>query len=72
MGTTEVFPSVTVHRYGARNVRAALQYVSNLISTERYNSDLEGYRPDQQLLQVSNQTDNTQTNTTALEPSAPW
>jgi hypothetical protein len=46
MGTTETFPNVTVHRYGARNVRAALQYVRNLIWTEKYDSDIEGYRPD--------------------------
>lgn len=46
MGTTEVFPSVTVHRYGARNIRAALQYVRNMIWAETYDTALEGYRPD--------------------------
>ena len=34
MGETEVFPSITVHRYGAVNVRAALQYVRNIIWAE--------------------------------------
>lgn len=46
MDATEVFPNVTVHRYGARNARAALQYVRNLIWAEMYDTSEIGYRPD--------------------------
>lgn len=46
MDATETFANVTVHRYGARNVRAALQYVRNLIWAEMYDDSEIGYRPD--------------------------
>lgn len=46
MGATEVFPSVTVQRYGASNVRAALQYVRNILWAEANVNSPEGYRPD--------------------------
>lgn len=44
-GETDVFPDVTVHRFGARNVRAALRYVRDLLWTA-LDGTTEGYRPD--------------------------
>lgn len=46
VSATESFSGVTVHRYGATNVRAALQYVRNLVWAEMYNTSEVGYRPD--------------------------
>lgn len=45
-GTTNVFPSVTVHRYGGRNVRAALRWVRDALWAELDATSEEGYRPD--------------------------
>lgn len=44
-GVTSAFPDVTVHRYGARNVRAALRYVRDVLWTQ-LDTTSEGYRPD--------------------------
>lgn len=44
-GSTTVFPDITVHRFGARNVRAALRYVRDVLWTELDRTS-EGYRPD--------------------------
>jgi hypothetical protein len=52
-GATEVFPSLTVHRYGANNVRAALQYVRNMIWEAMYDSVPGGYRPDRMRVVLS-------------------
>lgn len=49
-GTTNVFPDITVHRYGALNVRAALRYVRDLIWAEMQATDPEGYRADRPIV----------------------
>ncbi|MBX3024360.1 hypothetical protein KF840_05560 [bacterium] len=46
-GTTSNFPEVTVHRYGAVNVRAAMRYVRDLIWRELDRDTAQGYRPDE-------------------------
>jgi hypothetical protein len=43
-GTTSNFPSVTMHRFGARNVRAALTWVRDTLWSELDATDPEGYR----------------------------
>src|SRR4030095_3540453 len=45
-GITDVFPSVTVHRFGAINVRAALGYVRDILWQDLGATEPEGYRPD--------------------------
>jgi len=45
-GATSNFPSITVHRFGALNVRAALRWVRDAIWAELDRSTPEGYRPD--------------------------
>jgi cysteine-rich repeat protein len=45
-GVTQVFPSLTVHRYGALNVRAALRYVRDVLWRDLAAAQPEGYRPD--------------------------
>jgi len=45
-GTTSVFPSLTVHRYGAVNARAALRYLRDVLWAELEASDPEGWHPD--------------------------
>jgi hypothetical protein len=45
-GTTSDFPSVTVHRFGGHNVRAALRWVRDALWAELDASTAEGYRPD--------------------------
>jgi hypothetical protein len=45
-GTTSAFPSRTVHRFGARNVRAALRWVRDVLWTELDATTVEGYRAD--------------------------
>jgi len=44
-GTTSVWPSVTVHRFGAINTRATLRYVRDLVWAELDANDAEGYSP---------------------------
>lgn len=44
-GTTSVWPSVTVHRFGAINTRAALRYLRDLVWRELDATDAEGYHP---------------------------
>ncbi len=44
-GTTSAWPSVTVHRFGAVNLRAALRYLRDVLWREM-DGDSEGYRPD--------------------------
>jgi hypothetical protein len=45
-GVTDTFPSVTVRRYGAINVRAALRYVRDVLWRDLGDTDAAGYRPD--------------------------
>jgi hypothetical protein len=45
-GATSDFPSITVHRFGAVNVRAALEVVRDLVWHELDRESAEGYRPD--------------------------
>jgi hypothetical protein len=45
-GATSNFPSVTVHRFGSIDVRAALQYVRDAIWRVLDAESAEGYRPD--------------------------
>jgi hypothetical protein len=45
-GTTSTFSEVTVHRFGAINVRAAMRYVRDVVWRELDRSTEEGYRPD--------------------------
>lgn len=52
-GMTDVYPEITVHRYGALNVRAAMRYVRDLIWAEMESSDSEGYRADRPIVVFS-------------------
>jgi hypothetical protein len=45
-GNVTAFPEITVHRYGARNVRAAMRYLRDVLWTSMDASDPEGFRPD--------------------------
>jgi hypothetical protein len=45
-GTTSQFDEVTVHRFGAVNVRAAMRYVRDVIWRELDRTTAEGYRSD--------------------------
>lgn len=45
-GLTDVFPSITVNRFGAINVRAALRYVRDVLWQDLAATEPEGYRPD--------------------------
>lgn len=45
-GTTSNFASVTVHRYGARNVRAALRVLRDVLWRELQAESATGYSPD--------------------------
>jgi hypothetical protein len=45
-GTTSSFPIITVHRFGAVNVRAAMRYVRDLVWQALDQTSPEGYRPD--------------------------
>jgi hypothetical protein len=45
-GATSNFPSITVHRFGAVNVRAALRYLRDVLWREMDATDSQGYRPD--------------------------
>jgi hypothetical protein len=45
-GTTSSFPSITVHRFGAVNTRAALRYLRDVLWRELDATSTEGYRPD--------------------------
>jgi len=45
-GMTIVFPGITVHRFGAVNVRAALRYLRDVLWQEMNATSSEGYRPD--------------------------
>ncbi|MEO8604217.1 MAG: pectin acetylesterase-family hydrolase [bacterium] len=45
-GATSSFPSITVQRYGARNVRAALRYVRDVLWRELDATTPEGYTPE--------------------------
>jgi hypothetical protein len=45
-GATSNFPSITVHRFGALNVRAALRYLRDVLWRELDATTAEGYRPD--------------------------
>jgi hypothetical protein len=52
-GVTNPYPEITVHRYGAINVRAALQYVRDVLWAELDATDAEGYRADRPLMVFS-------------------
>jgi hypothetical protein len=45
-GVTETFPTITVRRFGAINLRAALRYVRDVLWQDLAASEPEGYRPD--------------------------
>lgn len=45
-GATSNFPDITVHRFGAVNVRAAMRYVRDVIWRELDRTTEDGYRPD--------------------------
>ncbi len=45
-GVTNVFPEITVHRFGALNVRATLRYVRDVLWSAMDASDPDGFRPD--------------------------
>src|SRR5262249_43385881 len=45
-GVDSVFPSLTVHRYGALNVRATLRYLRDVLWSELDATTGSGYRPD--------------------------
>jgi hypothetical protein len=45
-GAVNVFPEITVHRYGAINVRRSLEYVRDVIWAVMDASDPDGYRAD--------------------------
>jgi hypothetical protein len=45
-GVTQAFPSITVHRYGAVNVRAALRYVRDVLWAATEAEEPEGWHPD--------------------------
>src|SRR5579871_628772 len=45
-GTQSVFPSITVNRFGAINVRAALRYLRDALWPALQSTTAEGYRPD--------------------------
>lgn len=45
-GVTNVFPEITVHRYGARNVQAALRHVRDVLWNEMDATEADGFRPD--------------------------
>jgi hypothetical protein len=45
-GVVTAYPEMTVHRYGAVNVRAAMQYVRDVIWAELDATDPAGYRAD--------------------------
>jgi hypothetical protein len=45
-GGVSNFPSITVHRFGAVNVRTALRYIRDVLWTESNATSAEGYRPD--------------------------
>jgi hypothetical protein len=52
-GITNVFPEMTVHRYGALNVRGALRYVRDVLWSAMDATDPEGFRPDRLLVVFS-------------------
>lgn len=45
-GVTNLFPEMTVHRFGALNVRAALRHVRDVLWSAMDAADVEGFRPD--------------------------
>jgi hypothetical protein len=45
-GLTTAYPSITVHRFGALNVRASLRYLRDVLWREMDGSTPGGYRPD--------------------------
>jgi len=45
-GLSNVFPGITVHRFGAVNLRAGVRYLRDVLWQAMDASDPEGYRPD--------------------------
>lgn len=45
-GVVNAFPEMTVHRYGAVNLRAAMRYVRDVLWAAMDATDPEGFRPD--------------------------
>jgi len=45
-GIADVFPSITVNRFGALNVRGALRYIRDVLWQDLGDTEPEGYRPD--------------------------
>lgn len=52
-GVTTAYTEITVQRYGALNVRAAMQYVRDVIWGDMTTSDPDGYRADRPLMVFS-------------------
>ena len=52
-GITNVFSEMTVNRYGALNLRAALGYVRDVVWTTMDAADSDGYRPDRMQMMLS-------------------
>lgn len=45
-GVTDVFPEITVYRYGARNIQASLRYVRDVLWAQMDTTVPGGFRPD--------------------------
>ena len=52
-GVPTAYPEITVYRHGALNVRAAMQYLRDVIWAELQASDPEGYRADRPIVVFS-------------------
>ena len=52
-GVTDVFAEMTVNRYGALNLRAALGYVRDVVWAAMDAADGDGYRPDRMQMMLS-------------------
>jgi hypothetical protein len=52
-GVTNTFSDITVHRFGARNVQAALRHVRDVVWTELDATDPTAYRPDRPTVIIS-------------------
>ncbi len=52
-GVVTAYPEITVYRHGAVNVRAAMQYLRDLIWAEMQANDPEGYRADRPIVVFS-------------------
>jgi len=49
-GATVAYPEITVHRHGALNVRASMQYLRDVVWADMQANDPQGYRADRPLV----------------------